>query len=813
MNSRLELLTFETLVEKIEQRKQRAQTEDARAGWEKLLAVARSFAGRSDADVDPAVGRRWALVRIRVSGYQGIAAKSPLEIELDPTPGITVLHGANGSGKSSIADAIETALQGSPRVPMTGTGGKAPLWERVHCGRDSDEAIIDLELLSGRERLEIRCRLNSASQPVEHDVTLYGDNASTRIDLSKTTWKSALAGHRPVFGYAAIERRIRIAKDLQEFLDSLLAFGGCFDTFKQEVDRCGKKSKDAKTEWQNALRSAQRKVAEVDRERGQEDQLDLPAIVWPGVDDDVDTWLLSTGLTESGTAIPEVTEEHYQHLVVAANEASEALIALEVAATTSLHAQLAGPLKQLHAAAREIGDKGLTCPVCATSDVNWFVVLTDSIDDLVDLTSTTETIQQKLGALRTATKKDLAIVHDVLTARAQADSASLPGAFESEKFVALLDRDGLNATPEIRSATRELCAWIQSETWSAIVRDARRESNRQRQWRRARRSAVDEFVAVWRHVGTDAREAAAWDSATNRFRELHHTLREDRTELLTTLTRARVQSLLSDADLSVMSMSVQGTKASIKIVDKANKEMTLAMLSAGQRNALLLSPLLAASGTGPFGFLVLDDPVHVLDQLRVDCLAAILHELSADRRIVVLTHDERLYENLRAREPTTEVRAVLRDPLTGVVTAPLRGAMWDELLTHAAEVLALPSALREGVTTSPTDLVRGLCRQALDNALRQFVMRACVEQGHEPHAHVESLDAANRTKDRLALARNMHTNDMSASDTVNAAEACVSGYLDGWNRAAHGNPPSSEATREEVAAARRACETLAGTVP
>lgn len=128
MNSRLELLTFETLVEKIEQKKQRAQTEDARAGWEKLLAVARSFAGRSDADVDPAVGRRWALVRIRVSGYQGIAAESPLEIELDPTPGITVLHGANGSGKSSIADAIETALQGSPRAPMTGTGGKAPLW-------------------------------------------------------------------------------------------------------------------------------------------------------------------------------------------------------------------------------------------------------------------------------------------------------------------------------------------------------------------------------------------------------------------------------------------------------------------------------------------------------------------------------------------------------------------------------------------------------------------------------------------------------------------------------------------------------------
>jgi hypothetical protein len=362
-------LTFETLVGEIEQQKQRARAKDVLAGWEKLLAVAEGFAARSVADVDPAVGRHWALIRIRVSGYQGIAADPPLEIEIDPTPGITVLHGPNGSGKSSIADAIETALQGSPREPMTGTGGKTPLWERVHCGRDSDEAIIDLDLLSGRERLEIRCRLDSKSQLVEHNVILYGAGEPTRIDLSKTTWKSALAGHRPIFGYAAIERQIQIAKDLQELLESLLAFSGCFETFKREVDRCSKESRDAKTGWSNALKSAQQRVAEVDKERGQEDHQGLLAIVWPDVGDDPDEWLSSTGLAESGAAIPEVTEEHYQRLVVTGNEANEALITLE-AAETSLHARLAGPLKQLHAAAREISDKRSTCPVCATSGVD-----------------------------------------------------------------------------------------------------------------------------------------------------------------------------------------------------------------------------------------------------------------------------------------------------------------------------------------------------------------------------------------------------------------------------------------------------------
>jgi hypothetical protein len=98
MTSPLELLTFEILVREIEQQKQRAR--ETLTGWEKLLVVAQAFAGCSDADVDPAVGRRWALVRIRVSGYQGIATESPLEIELDPNPGITV-GGFNRSWRHS----------------------------------------------------------------------------------------------------------------------------------------------------------------------------------------------------------------------------------------------------------------------------------------------------------------------------------------------------------------------------------------------------------------------------------------------------------------------------------------------------------------------------------------------------------------------------------------------------------------------------------------------------------------------------------------------------------------------------------------
>lgn len=57
----------------------------------------------------------------------------------------------------------------------------------------------------------------------------------TSIDATATTWQSALSGCRPVFGYAAVERQVQVARNLQEFLEPLLAFGGCFDALQVEV--------------------------------------------------------------------------------------------------------------------------------------------------------------------------------------------------------------------------------------------------------------------------------------------------------------------------------------------------------------------------------------------------------------------------------------------------------------------------------------------------------------------------------------------------------------------------------------------------
>lgn len=64
------------------------------------------------------------LKSIKVSGFRGIGPQ--LSLALTPSPGLTVIAGRNGSGKSSIAEALEFAITGQsyrwPNKPAARSG-------------------------------------------------------------------------------------------------------------------------------------------------------------------------------------------------------------------------------------------------------------------------------------------------------------------------------------------------------------------------------------------------------------------------------------------------------------------------------------------------------------------------------------------------------------------------------------------------------------------------------------------------------------------------------------------------------------------
>lgn len=805
----LRLLTFEDLVDLAEAKRSRATSDASRSGWDRLLEVARALAGGRETASDLVSGRRWSLLRVSIDGYQGVGA--PLTVELDPTPGVTVLIGRNGSGKSSIADAIETALHGEPRAPASnGRGGKAPLWERQHCGRDATQAHVEVTLLAGEETLTLGVRIDPdgmvTGRTARHAAA---DGAMTDVDLDATSWRSALAGHRPVFGYAAVERQVQLAQNLQEFLEPLLAFGGCFDELKAGVNSAGTTAALAHDRWTKARDDAQRRTDEIDRDRA---DTEPTAIHWPNVTDDPDTWLASAGLTETGAAAPEITSDHHDRLHTAAAEAFAALGDLESAeaapAPNPVTAKLAAPLAELHRAVEHLETPGDICPVCQHERPAWPARLATTVDTAPAAETQTIEFVRQLGALRSALDDNLALIEEVTAydwCTAAVRDAASPVLAAGADFRHRLDEDGRRATHAVRAAVRALHSRLTSTSWRATVTKLAAHTERERQWRRARRGAVEPFLNVWREVHDEAAAAASWKSATDCVRTLQNDLRADRTRNLRALTDSSVRTLLEDVGLQITGLSVKGTRAEVEVVDATGQQVGLSLLSAGQRNALLLAPLLAVAHGGPFGFLVLDDPVHAFDQVRVDRLARLIDALAADRRVIVLTHDERLREHLLVHSPHHTAREVHRDHLTGAVEETLSPPMWEILLEDAEAALA-KSPKPGPTTTPPTVLIRGLCRMAFDDALRHFVLQESVGVPRDPRSDLAALDKTATTKMRISAALTLHP----GHPRVLASETIVGPHLDGWNQAAHGKAKSPGPTTAEISDARSACRTLLG---
>ncbi|WP_324196593.1 AAA family ATPase, partial [Nocardia farcinica] len=102
--------------------------------------------GATDPPPEPAVGglSDVFLRAIRVRGFRGIGAET--ELALRPGPGLTLVVGRNGCGKSSFAEAAELALTGGNRRWDGRSAAWREGWRNLH---DGANPRIELELLTG----------------------------------------------------------------------------------------------------------------------------------------------------------------------------------------------------------------------------------------------------------------------------------------------------------------------------------------------------------------------------------------------------------------------------------------------------------------------------------------------------------------------------------------------------------------------------------------------------------------------------------------------------------------------------------------
>lgn len=806
----LTMFSFEEIINEIALK--RATARQSTESWDRLHAVASELAGSSN-DETPWLdsSRSWRLERVSICNYRGILNDDPLVLVFDPTPGITVLHGLNGAGKSSISDAIDLALTGITPAATGGKAGKAALWDPVHLARGSSSARVEVTLSSQGERLVVATVLGETGDVESHDARMESLNGSEQVELG-SNWHQALVSHQPVFAYASLERRVQLSKDLATYFEGLLALGGSFTALQETITLRGNASAEALSRWRSARNEAMRSISQIDDDRiAAENITPLDPVSEPSIGDSKDKWLNDAGLLETGLNSDSLPADTWERLSTAATNVQSTIEEFEKSGTTA-EQYLSATLEHLHDEAKNRHLEDGTCPVCATPSPSWLKTLGETVERNQNLASLRAKVAFDTKALATVANELLAAALKVGSQAESADPINSLSSFGQkllDKFNAASEA-GMATQHSVLTATAEVSDWLCSEDARTLVAEAVARTDATQQWRLARARAVESFAACWEADGISAAESPMWTATSSRVDELRNQLRKRRSTSLEGKAGARVTELLSDAELQLKSISVLATKASMELVDQNGNRVDLGMLSAGQRNAVLLAPLLASVDGGPFGFLIFDDPVHAFDELRIDRLAGLLAELAETRRVIVLTHDDRLKEHLAARTHDCDTRLVDRSGATGEVQVSDSSHFWDQLLTDARTVLDL-SLEETGTTMDVTDSIRGLCRMSIDNALRAFVLRNAVLFGRDTEADLTKLDKAYTTEKRLAVAATFWEGPTPASNPVTRAVRQCQTHLSSWNQSIHGNPQLSESTKEEIRAARDACKALVPT--
>ncbi len=737
----------------------------ADAGWSGLVLAALegkdpleaelsggTAASRADATrVPPAVAGAY-LRSIAVEGFRGIGPRQTLELR--PGPGLTLVVGRNGSGKSSLAEGLEVLLTGDSLRWRERAAVWREGWRNLHHPAASLGATFLVEGARGpcvvSRRWEPEAEFESAPAAAELD----GQPPS---DLVALGWTTALRTHRPFLSYNELGSLLDEGPSkLYDALSSILGLEDLVEALAAlgEARRSREKALKEATEARDTL---------VARLRGVEDERARRVVVAvEGKDWDleaVDAVLSGSPSSGAGSDAAEVLrgvaslEPPDPARVEAAAREMRAAGALVRSARESASARsrdaaalLEGAL-EFHAAHGD-GD----CPVCGRRDAldkAWSKKQKDAAKHLRDAAREAEAVHLRADAARRQWEGLVPLKPEAFTRAAEV---------------------GLELGPLVEA----LASWVQAgsitdlgaladhvEKASGPLREAvvrLRDSARAELGRKedAWRPAVVE-VAAWlkaaRGAVRGAQDLKRLKAAEAWFKKAAAGIRDDRFAPIAEKA-ARIWDHLrqqSHVELGKIQLTGEGTRrrVALDVTVDGVEGAALGVMSQGELHSLALSLFVprATLAESPFRFIVIDDPVQSMDPARVDGLARVLESASADRQVVVFTHDDRLPEAVRRLDIPAEIVEVTRRDASVV---ELRRAL-DPVGRYLEDALAV-AGTADLPSSAAARVVPGLCRLGLEAACMEVVRRRRLGRG-EPHAAVErALGDAERVMPLLALA-------------------------------------------------------------
>ena len=715
-------------------------------GEEELEAVLEGNIDGLDFDEAAVVvdGQSAYLESIEVSGFRGIGSKTTME--LAPGPGLTVVAGRNGSGKSSFADALEVLLTGDSWRWKDKAAEWKRGWRNLHDG-EAPRVAANFELEGHRGSTEMWREWDDTAKEAAQGETMVQPPGEKRTTLDGIGWTNALDVYRPLLSHSELGV---VASNPSSLFDALTGVLGverlvnAAELLRRRRLELEKPLKEAKKELKDNLLPS---LQSVEDERAGKAIDAVTARTW-----DLD----AVGQVAAGAGSPDPQVRALRTIAEAEGPELDAVseLASRLESAISVVAQLedaeAGRAARvallLQQALHEHEDHGdMPCPVCGEGqlDASWRQRTEAELEKLNEAASA---YREAVGARDTAAQE----VRRVVNARALSiDKVDL----DTSEYESAVSRwrdlpEDVSAWPghlrsqvgDVASAVGDLKKWAAAEVaereseWTPVAVSLA-------SWvELARRGQYDDVLAKQLKRAEAALVHATEQIRADRFDPISK-------QAIALWERLRLQS---NVHLNEIALVGKGSRRRVDLnvtVDDADTA-ALGVVSQGEVNCLALSLFFprVMLDESPFRFIVIDDPIQAMDPARVDGLAQVFADVAKERQLVVFTHDDRLPEALRRLGLPHTLLQVTRRPGSVVQVEKAHDPVVQYFLD--ARVVAKDEELSDLVASR---VVPGFCRNGIEAACVEAVRRRRIGRG-ESHQSVEDAVVGRKTMELAALA-------------------------------------------------------------
>jgi energy-coupling factor transporter ATP-binding protein EcfA2 len=721
-----------------------------RAAVEEVLA-GRPLPGQArPASVTPGAAAHgvW-LESLEVAGFRGVGPRTRLSI--NPRPGLTLIIGRNGSGKSSFAEALEFLLTGTnyrwnERSKVWSLG-----WRNLH---QPESAIVASFTRDGeKEPVVIAAAWQMAGELVDARRTVAEPPAQTFTGLG---WSEALVSYRPFLSYN--ELGSAFDQGPTKLYDALVGILGLEDLARaQQLLREARLTRQTlQKEAAERLPPLLQRLAAIDDKRA---KVCLRALSGRRWDLDVVELALS-GAIEGGDVEGELNRlrllatlsgpeaERVMYTTVQLRAAAEVME--RVAGTDSGRAKRTVKLlKDALTFHKHAGDGD--CPVCHNRDAlnaTWRVTAEAEIEQLTKMAADADQAEATAKAAYAAARALAVPVPVVLrqTTDLGIDASDLADTWQ--QFSRLPADDDLDIVAQhleaLSPSLNEAIAGLRKAAASQLER-------REDAWR-----PIAHDLTIWLDGARRAVEqesmVPALKAAEAWLKEAITLIRDQRFAPIADGVAANWRTLRQASNVNIGHLTLQGTGSQRHVemdIDVDGQPGTaLAVMSQGELNCLALSLFLprAMLPESPFRFVVIDDPVQSMDPAKVDGLARVLTDAARDRQVIVFSHDDRLPQALWRLDLPATVLEVTRRENSVVQIRQIR----DVVHRYLDDARAVASD--QNLPVRASSVVPGFCRSALEEACAQLLWRRRLAQGRRHDEVEEEMGRVSTITMWLALA-------------------------------------------------------------